>query len=377
MFVVMTCQPERPSMVGWLCNMHMIQFFKVIRFARGSLAYTCSQAVSLLDPTSANNAGEGIFALARLMVSSPSMHAFLFPDGARRFLASGGSASIFEAFEKNTVMKVYRQEYLSMMESEKQVLSKLPQLFAEAHARSCSMVKPASGSAAPGAIPPFLRLTEVIDVPDDGTAARTTILKLSPLCTRISRTSFASSTQVIRQQLVADFVNALSLMHGGKIHHGDIRPSNLMTADGRGIIIDFGLSEEVNGAQLQPLVKLDLARLVLTFLYWCTKDEAIFKVERVEDDEQVTGEYIKAEISSHSSWSTAVECAFACNYAGLAEQLFLLVAEPEKSALEGTSPPDVRTMRRPFDDTGFGRFAFPLDSAQEEEEEEEEEEEGE
>jgi hypothetical protein len=325
-------QPHRLFIIGWLCDMKMIQFVKVMR-AAGTLKQICSPVIELLDITKERLApGSGLFGLARLMLSSCQMHSFLMPKGAAKVLASGGSAVVFER-EDGMAMKHYMAEFLPYLRWEVEILNALPTLFA----RPASLLDKGGKSVArisKGLTPPIPRLVELLQLDGSVTTAveEATTIVSQPLCCPLSRLAFHNCK---RQHVVLDFVNTLWILHTGGIRHNDIRPSNLMlTPEGRGIIIDYGLAVTVQ--QGDHLYVQDLVRLVLVVMYWCTNNRLIASVKgpilNTDDIRE----------SVHKHWVPAVDLALAGNYAELTKELMRLVEKIEQPTivLNGESPPD-------------------------------------
>jgi hypothetical protein len=226
-------------------------------------------------------------------------------------------------------MKHYMEKYMLLLPQEVDVLNQLPSLF-EPPSSLINMSGKAANRATTNLKPPFLHLIGMLDANGDEVedVGEASILLLEPLCSPLSRREFHACRD--RGRVVLDLVNSLRILHMGHVSHNDIRPSNLMLHNSRGIIIDYGLAHSTED---DTLFATDLGRLVLVLMYWCTGNRA-FAV--ATNPLQIAG------LRTHmvDGWLGPLELALALNYGELVIALVRLVKSISAEVQAGVSPPD-------------------------------------
>ncbi len=329
----MKSQATRRFIIGWLCDLKNIQLVCVIR-ERDTFVTQTTGLLPLLAQGSVAP-GDGLRALFALIKSSNAQHSFMAPTGVSKFLAMGGSSSVFLAEDNQSVLKLFLDEFRCLLDSESSILEELPDMF-ESPARLLGDHGEAvtSERIAGKFAPPFLRLKELLaaDGSHPSPEAPAAILVLQPVGSALSRAAFHACKS--RAAVVRDYVNTLLILHSNNICHNDIRPSNLMLADGgqRGIIIDYGLAEHTEDADKYAE---DLIKLVLVFVYWQTGDRSTFDAVEFPLDLPAHAKHLSEK------WMKALTLASECNYKDLLVALQCLVGpNSTKLSLAKDSPPD-------------------------------------
>jgi hypothetical protein len=259
-------------------------FFSVSReSSSGEFLYKESECISLLGvpaPTAAAGGASaaapsapdslpmtrhlsGLQLLLLLMRARWEAHSFNIPRDCKGLLGRGGSACVFE-LPGDRAAKVYnlQERWVEQLKQNEAAFLRehLPQILASATDALTIQVDGSVSLGSRESLPPFfVSLVEELD----------NCLVLSPVCEKLSRERFNTCGCCL--QVVVDIVNALRLLHIGGWDHGDVRRSNIVMKDGRGVLIDFAFAaQHYDAKSLNAAVRQDLARLVLVLRYWCT-----------------------------------------------------------------------------------------------------------
>ena len=333
---VMKSQTARRFIVGWLCDMKNIQLVCVIRDHGGFVIQTTGLLPLLAHGSVAP--GDGLSALFALMKSTNAQHSFMAPTGVSKFLAMGGSASVYLSDDSQSVMKLFLDDFRCFLDSEASILRELPAIFASSPLLLGDSVGASVRNSAKVA-PPFLRLKELraADGSQPSAEKPAAVLVLQPVGSTLSRAAFHACE--FRAAVVRDYVNTLLILHSNNICHNDIRPSNLMLVDGgeRGIVIDYGLAEHTTDVDKHAE---DLVKLVLVLRYWQTGERSTFDAVEFPLDLPAYVKHLSED------WLRALTLASKCNYQGLLMALQKLVG-PNSTILSRTkdSPTDETNAR--------------------------------
>ena len=239
MYSCMDKQPFRQSMVSWLCNGLVIQFFKVSRVSGDKFEQVMSTELLLVKestPRGVAKLGRGFHLLWKWVRGSAREHGLNVPAGVDKYVGRGASSVVYRLADGSGTVKVFqahsgKQLDLRMVfENEVKVMKGIAAFEADVgFAVSSGRVEVVTLDARNA--PPRLALL----------SQTKTTLTCTPLGEAITYEDFARSRH--QRQLVVDCVNFLYMLARNEYCHCDVRSPNILFVDrSRGMFIDFGFS---------------------------------------------------------------------------------------------------------------------------------------